>query len=90
MKRSSQPSGSTPGKPTEKVNRTGSRREENNAKSRKSLFNVKPEKVKKFEFYDIFGKCNIVCDDLCYSNALSYLYMQIFGRNLQIPAWEKL
>ena len=68
MMRSSQPSGTTPGKPTEKVNRTGSRREENNVKSRKSLFNFKPEKVKKFEFYNIFGKCNLVCDELCYSN----------------------
>ena len=64
MKRSPQPSGTTPGKPTEKVNRTGSPREENNAKYRKRLFNLKLEKVKKFEFYNIFGKCNLACYDL--------------------------
>ncbi|CAH3163832.1 unnamed protein product [Porites lobata] len=42
MKRSTQPSGSTPGKPAGKVNRTGG---QNNIKSRKNLFNFKPEKV---------------------------------------------
>ena len=57
-------------KPAEKINRTGSQREENNAKSRKSLFNFKPEKVRKFEFYSIFRKCYHVCYDLWNSNAL--------------------
>ena len=91
MKRSPQPSGTTPGKPTEKVNRTGSRREENNAKSRKSLFNFKPEKVKKFEFYNIFRECNHVCYDLWNSNAL-FKQLTCNYANLKKssnPSWEK-
>ena len=75
--------GTTSRKPTEKLHRTGSRPEENNGKSRKSLFNFKPGKVKKFEFHNIFGKCNLVCCDRWNSNALSYLYMQIF-KNLHL------
>lgn len=49
MKRSTQPSGSTPGKPAGKVNRTGG---QNNIKSRKNLFNFKPEKVKRVELHE--------------------------------------
>ena len=50
MTRSSQSSSTTPGKQVKKTCRSGSRREARNAKSRKSLFYFKPEKVKKFEY----------------------------------------
>ena len=47
---SSYPSGTTPGKRAEKTCRSGCRREASNAKSRKSLFYFKPQKVNKFEY----------------------------------------
>ena len=77
IKTSSQPSGTTPGKRAEKTCRSGSRREASNAKSRKSLFHFKPEKVNKFEYYNNLWKPNIfhslvrklkalcVCKSLC-------------------------
>ena len=46
MKRSSEPSGSAPGKPAGKVNQRESGDQSNNLLSRMSLFNFKPEKVK--------------------------------------------
>ena len=90
MKRSSQPSGTTPGKLTEKVNRTGSPREENNAKSKKSLFNFKSEKLKKFEFYNIFGKWNLVCYDLFkFKCIISYFVYANLQKSSNL-SWEKL
>ena len=59
IKTSSQPSGTTPGKRAEKTCRSGSRREASNAKSRKSLFYFKPEKVNKFEYCNNLWKQNI-------------------------------
>ena len=60
MKRSSQPSSITPGKrASEKTCRSGSRREASNAKSEKSLFHFKPEKVNKFEYCNNLWKQNI-------------------------------
>ena len=53
IKRSSQPSSTTTGKRAEKTCRRRSRREANNAKSRKSLFHFQPEKVNKFEYWNI-------------------------------------
>ena len=46
MKRSSKPSGSTPGKPAGKANRREGEGQSNNLSSRGSLFNFKPDKVK--------------------------------------------
>ena len=54
IKRSSQPSSTTRGKRTEKT----CRREAGNAKSRKSLFHLKPEKVNKFEYCNNLWKQN--------------------------------
>ena len=59
IKRSSQPSSTTPGKRAEKTCRSGSRREARNAKSSKSLFHFKPEKVNKFEYCNDLWKQNI-------------------------------
>ena len=61
IKRSSQPSSTTTGKRTEKTYRRRSRREANNAKSRKSssLFHFQPEKVNKFEYCNNLWKPNI-------------------------------
>ena len=61
IKRSSQPSSTTTGKRTEKTCRRRSRREANNAKSRKSssLFHFQPEKVNKFEYCNNLWKPNI-------------------------------
>ena len=58
IKTSSQPSGTTPWKRAEKICRSGSRREASNAKSRKSLFHFKPEKVNKFEYCNNLWKQN--------------------------------
>ena len=59
IKRSSQPGSITPGKRAEKTCRRGSRREARDAKSGKSLFHVKPEKVNKFEYCNNLWKQNI-------------------------------
>ena len=59
IKTSSQPSGTTPGKRAEKTCRSGSRREASNAKSRKTLFYFKPQKVNKFEYCNNLWKQNI-------------------------------
>ena len=59
IKRSSQPSSTTTGKRAEKTCRRRSRREANNAKSRKSLFHFQPEKVNKFEYWNNLWKPNI-------------------------------
>ena len=59
IKRSCQPSSTAPGKRAEKTCRSGSRREAWNAKSRKSLFHFKPEKVNKFEYCNDLWKQNI-------------------------------
>ena len=59
IKRSSQPSSTTTGKRAEKTCRRRSRREANNAKSRKSLFHFQPEKVNKFEYCNNLWKPNI-------------------------------
>ena len=48
MKRSSKPSGSTPGRPAGKANRREGGGQSNNLSSRGSLFNFKPDKVKDF------------------------------------------
>ena len=56
IKRSSQPSSTTPAKRAEKTCRDASRSEASNAKSRKSLFYFKPEKVNKLEYCNVtFG-----------------------------------
>ena len=59
VKRSSQQSSITPGKRAEKTWRRGSRRDASNAKSGKSLFHFKPEKVNKFEYCNNLWKQNI-------------------------------
>ena len=59
IKRSSQPSSTTTGKRAEKTCRRRSRREANNAKSRKSLFHFQPEKVNKLEYCNNLWKPNI-------------------------------
>ena len=59
IKTSSQPSGTTRGKRAEKTCRSGGWREASNAKSRKSLFYFKPEKVNKFEYCNNLWKQNI-------------------------------
>ena len=59
IKRSSQPGSITPGKRAEKTCRRGSRREASNAKSGKSVFHFKPEKVNKFEYCNNLWKQNI-------------------------------
>ena len=59
IKRSSQPSSTTTGKREEKTCRRRSRREGNDAKSRKSLFHFQPEKVNKFEYCNNLWKPNI-------------------------------
>ena len=59
MKRLSQPSRTTLGKRAEKTCWSGSRREASNAKSRKSLFYFKPQKVNKFEYCNNLWKQNI-------------------------------
>ena len=60
MKRSPQPSSTTPGKRAEKTCRSGSRREVSNAKSKKSCFHFKPEKLNKFEYCTKLWKQNVV------------------------------
>ena len=59
VKRSSQQSSITPGKRAEKTWRRGSRRDASSAKSGKSLFHFKPEKVNKFEYCNNLWKQNI-------------------------------
>ena len=58
VKRSSQPSSTTPGKRAEKTCQSESRCEASNAKSRKSLFHLKPGRVKKFEYCNNLWKQN--------------------------------
>ena len=59
IKGSSQPSSTTPGKRAKRTCRSGSRCEASNAKSRKSLYHFKPEKVNKFEYCNNLWKQNI-------------------------------
>ena len=59
MKRSSQPSSITPGKRAKKTCRSGNWREASNAKSWKSLFHFRPEKVNKFDYCNNLSKQNI-------------------------------
>ena len=76
----------TPGKRAEKTWRRGSRREASNAKSGKSLFHFKPEKVNKFEYCNNLWKQNIFrnprrkLDARCFSkfHAVCARCMQIF------------
>ena len=86
MKRSSQPSSTTPGKRAGKTCRSGSRLEASNAKSRKNLFHFRPEKVNKFEYCNNLQKQNIFHNPVrrlkaCLSNnlhAVCAMCMQIF------------
>ena len=86
MKRSSQPSSTTPGKRAGKTCRSGSRLEASNAKSRKNLFHFKPEKVNKFEYCNNLQKQNLFHNPVrrlkaCLSNnlpAVCAMCMQIF------------
>ena len=73
IKGSSQPTSTTPGKRAKRTCRSGSRREASNAKSRKSLYHFKSEKVNKFEYCNnlwkqrhfLVRKLLCVCQSFC-------------------------
>ena len=73
VKRSSQQSSITPGKRAEKTWRRGSRREASNAKSGKSLFHFKPEKVNKFEYCNNLWKQNKFLNPMRKLDALYFI-----------------